>query len=54
MLDEYLKYYNNERYQWDLKKMTPVQNRNHLLQPSYSFYPVSTLWGTVHLCCLFS
>lgn len=31
MLDEYLKYYNNERYQWDLKKMTPVQYRNHLL-----------------------
>ncbi|MFD1385165.1 IS3 family transposase, partial [Oceanobacillus oncorhynchi subsp. oncorhynchi] len=24
-------YYNNYRYQWDLKKMTPVQYRNHLL-----------------------
>jgi putative transposase len=34
MLDKYLKYYNNERYQWDLKKMTPVQYRNHLLQPN--------------------
>jgi len=32
MIDEYLRYYNNERYQWDLKKMTPVQYRNHLLQ----------------------
>ncbi|RXI99580.1 hypothetical protein DS745_04395, partial [Anaerobacillus alkaliphilus] len=24
-------YYNNYRYQWDLKKMTPVQYRDHLL-----------------------
>ncbi len=31
MIGEYLKYYNNERYQWDLKKMTPIQYRNHLL-----------------------
>ncbi|KAB7664929.1 IS3 family transposase, partial [Bacillus sp. B1-b2] len=23
--------YNNYRYQWNLKKMTPVQYRNHLL-----------------------
>ena len=28
---EYINYYNNERYQWELKKMTPVQYRNHLL-----------------------
>lgn len=28
---EYINYYNNERYQWDLQKMTPVQYRNHLL-----------------------
>jgi len=28
---EYMCYYNNERYQWDLKKMTPVGYRNHLL-----------------------
>ena len=27
----YMNYYNNERYQWNLKKMTPVQYRNHLL-----------------------
>lgn len=33
MIDEYLKYYNNERYQWDLKKMTPAQYRDHLLNP---------------------
>lgn len=32
VVSEYLKYYNNERYQWDLKKMTPVAYRNHLLQ----------------------
>ncbi|MBK5240362.1 IS3 family transposase, partial [Clostridium sp.] len=29
--DKYIIYYNNYRYQWDLKKMTPVQYRNHLL-----------------------
>ncbi|WP_391558570.1 IS3 family transposase, partial [Robertmurraya sp.] len=23
--------YNNYRYQWDLKKMTPIEYRNHLL-----------------------
>ena len=31
MISEYMEYYNNKRYQWDLKKMTPVQYRNHLL-----------------------
>lgn len=30
-IDAYMNYYNNFRYQWDLKKMTPVQYRNHLL-----------------------
>jgi transposase InsO family protein len=30
-VEEYIGYYNNERYQWDLKKMTPVGYRNHLL-----------------------
>lgn len=30
-IDRYIKYYNNYRYQWDLKKMSPVQYRNHLL-----------------------
>ena len=28
---EYINYYNNRRPQWDLKKMTPVKYRNHLL-----------------------
>ncbi|MFN7253525.1 MAG: IS3 family transposase, partial [Anaerobacillus sp.] len=28
----YITHYNNTRYQWDLKKMTPVQYRNHLLR----------------------
>lgn len=28
----YIEYYNNYRYQWNLKKMSPVQYRNHLLQ----------------------
>jgi len=31
MLNTYMNYYNNNRYQWDLKKMTPVQYRDHLL-----------------------
>jgi len=30
-IDKYIIYYNNYRYKWDLKKMTPVQYRNHLL-----------------------
>ncbi|WP_040951678.1 IS3 family transposase [Gorillibacterium massiliense] len=30
-IDRYIHYYNNHRYQWGLKKMTPVQYRNHLL-----------------------
>ena len=30
-VEEYIEYYNHERYQWDLKKMTPVGYRNHLL-----------------------
>ena len=30
-VDNYITYYNNYRYQWGLKKMTPVQYRNHLL-----------------------
>lgn len=30
-IDNYIAYYNNSRYQWNLKKMTPVQYRNHLL-----------------------
>jgi transposase InsO family protein len=29
-VDQYMIYYNKYRYQWKLKKMTPVQFRNHL------------------------
>jgi putative transposase len=29
-IKKYMTYYNNYRYQWDLKKMTPVQYRDHL------------------------
>ena len=32
LVDEYMNYYNNERYQWGIQKMTPVEYRNHLLQ----------------------
>lgn len=31
LIEEYMRYYNNERQQWELKKMTPVEYRNHLL-----------------------
>jgi transposase InsO family protein len=27
---QYIEYYNHQRYQWNKKKMTPVQYRNHL------------------------
>jgi transposase InsO family protein len=30
-VNQYMIYYNEYRYQWDLEKMTPVQYRNHLL-----------------------
>jgi len=30
-INEYVRYYNQERRQWSLKKMTPVEYRNHLL-----------------------
>lgn len=31
MIDHYMNYYNNYRYQWGLRKLTPVQYRNQLL-----------------------
>ncbi|MCL6458360.1 MAG: IS3 family transposase, partial [Gorillibacterium sp.] len=31
-IKSYMIYYNHFRYQWNLKKMTPVECRNHLLQ----------------------
>jgi putative transposase len=31
-IEDYMTYYNHYRYQWNLKKMTPVQYRDHLLQ----------------------
>lgn len=30
-INEYMDYYNNYRYQWNLKKVTPIQYRDHLL-----------------------
>lgn len=32
MIGNYMEYYNRERHQWNLKKMTPIEFRNHLLQ----------------------
>jgi transposase InsO family protein len=31
LIENYIQYYNNERAQWDLNKMTPVEYRDHLL-----------------------
>lgn len=31
LINKYMEYYNYERRQWELKKMTPVEYRNHLL-----------------------
>lgn len=31
LIDDYMFYYNHHRYQWNLKKLTPVQYRNQLL-----------------------
>ena len=33
-VNDYIEYYNNHRYQWGLKKMTPKQCRNYLLNKS--------------------
>jgi putative transposase len=33
-IKKYMQYYNHDRYQWGLKKMTPVQYRDHLLAAS--------------------
>lgn len=30
-INEYMEYYNNYRYQWNLNKMTPTQYRDHLV-----------------------
>jgi len=30
-VNEYMRYYNHNRYQWGLKKMSPTQYRDHLL-----------------------
>ena len=31
VISDYMEYYNNRRRQWNIKKMTPVEYRNHLL-----------------------
>jgi len=31
LVENYIRYYNHERAQWDLNKMTPVEYRDHLL-----------------------
>jgi putative transposase len=31
LIENYIWYYNNDRAQWDLNKMTPVEYRDHLL-----------------------
>ncbi|MBR1825637.1 MAG: IS3 family transposase [Alphaproteobacteria bacterium] len=34
LVENYIDYYNNERSQWNLNKMTPAQRRCLLLNPS--------------------
>lgn len=34
LIDDYMNYYNNDRGQWNLKKLTPIQYRNQLLVAS--------------------
>lgn len=34
IVTDYMDYYNNDRHQWNLKKMTPVEYRKHLLVAS--------------------
>lgn len=31
LVENYICYYNNERYQWSLNKMTPAQRRRHFV-----------------------
>ena len=31
IINDYMDYYNNDRYQWNFKKLTPVKYRNQLL-----------------------
>ena len=31
LTEGYVSYYNNERRQWNIQKMTPIEYRNHLL-----------------------
>jgi transposase InsO family protein len=35
IIEQYMKYYNHERQQWGLKKMTPVKYRDHLLMQEH-------------------
>lgn len=47
-------YYNNYRYQWNLKKMTPIQYRNHLLIVNLFFYcvlDIGTSLDRLHFFC---
>ena len=34
LIDNYIDYYNNDRCQWNLKNLTPVQYRNQILAAS--------------------
>lgn len=41
IIEQYMKYYNQERQQWERKKMTPVKYRDHLLtQERFNFLSV--------------
>ena len=44
-INKYMTYYNHSCYQWNLKKMTSVEYRNHLLQ----VFKMSFTKGTVYI-----
>lgn len=47
VINRYINYYNTNRPQWKLKKMTPEKYRNHLLGVAYPLF-YRTLFERVH------
>lgn len=40
LISDYIDYYNNDRYQWNLNKMTPIQYRNYLLNTAIGVFVI--------------
>lgn len=43
-IDTVVRYYNEERPQWDRKKMTPVQYRSHLSEVPLTYFTCAEYW----------